>query len=209
MTEVVHEYRPGEWAEPLEGVRPRILDIGANVGCFALLCTQVFRDCQLECFEPHPESFALLKANLRGVPQATAYRCAVVGQELPGELHDVNAGRIRARGTLYDGRTTRLGASLFKLGWQGSKTFRVPLFPAKALPACDVFKVDTEGAELEIASAYKHGARVRLALCEWHRVEDVGPLEALFSSWGLVRLGAVWVAKECGVMRWARRSERK
>jgi FkbM family methyltransferase len=208
LFEVMREYAPETWgrdARSLAGVAPMVLDVGANVGVFSLVCSFVFVDCQIAAFEPHPETYKHLAANLHNVAQTTTYRCAVVGEDVPGTMADAAAGRLKARATLHDGAQNRLGASLYRLGWQSrEKAFTVPLLSAKRLPPCDVFKCDVEGAELGIVRAYAYGARVRLALLEWHRAEEREPLEEVFRGWGLRRVGLVHGKEGCGVMRWAR-----
>ncbi len=47
------------------GPRPTVVDVGANIGLFALRVLRQYPEAQLVCFEPAPESFRLLQQNLR------------------------------------------------------------------------------------------------------------------------------------------------
>ena len=57
----------GEYAlPPGYRVEPpvRVLDIGANVGAFAIWARQQWPGCELDCYEPHPENAKLLRRNV-------------------------------------------------------------------------------------------------------------------------------------------------
>lgn len=54
-----------------------VLDVGANVGMFALRVKQVAPDARVYCFEPAPLSFACLATNLAAHPGISLCECAV------------------------------------------------------------------------------------------------------------------------------------
>jgi predicted RNA methylase len=65
MAEVAGAYG---WGELPRLVEPRVLDIGAGVGIFAVMASQVWPDARITCYEPAPESFAQLEQNLGELP---------------------------------------------------------------------------------------------------------------------------------------------
>ncbi|NMB87349.1 MAG: FkbM family methyltransferase [Chloroflexi bacterium] len=74
-----------------QDVRPRtVLDVGANVGQFAVAAAHIFPGVQVISFEPEPASFARLQGNIRRLPQVEAHALAV--GDLPGQVEfHVNA----------------------------------------------------------------------------------------------------------------------
>ena len=54
----------GEYNIPYRHSAPVILDIGANVGSFAAWALKRWPGCHVHCYEPLPDSFALLTRNL-------------------------------------------------------------------------------------------------------------------------------------------------
>jgi len=61
------------------GSNPVIIDAGANIGLSALWFLALYPSCTLHCFEPDPESFALLAQNTGLYPSARI-ECAAVGE---------------------------------------------------------------------------------------------------------------------------------
>lgn len=61
-----------------------VLDIGANVGQFALAARAAFPDAQLYSFEPLPDCFEQLKRNLGDASRFQAFNCGLGSQE--GEI---------------------------------------------------------------------------------------------------------------------------
>lgn len=61
-----------------------VLDIGANIGQFALAARAAFPDARLYSFEPLPDCFEQLQRNLVGTPSFQAFNCGLGSQE--GEL---------------------------------------------------------------------------------------------------------------------------
>lgn len=75
---------------------PSILDVGANVGFFALRMKQLYPQAQVWCFEPFSANYRRLVRNLEtaGVGDVATYRLAVGGAagEVPLYLHPSNSG---------------------------------------------------------------------------------------------------------------------
>lgn len=170
----------GEYEVPLEFAKPpRILDIGANVGAFALWASRKWPGCMIDSYEPNPEAFAFLTKN-------------VATFDLRVRAHALGvrnfAGRALLRRGINNGATNLCCGSFFDIGSQAADGVEVDIVHAGELPDCEVLKVDTEGAELEIIRAYFETPRVTpvaVVLLEAHSRSDRVLLEALLDEAGL------------------------
>jgi FkbM family methyltransferase len=67
------------------GIRPRtILDVGANVGQFAVAAAKVFADARIYSFEPNPEVVPKLRATVYSLPNVTVHEFGL--GDVHGEL---------------------------------------------------------------------------------------------------------------------------
>lgn len=185
----------GEYALP-RGYRIeppiRVLDIGANVGAFALWARETWPGCELDCYEPHPENVALLRRNVAHLrPGVTIHDHAVV--------EDPDARSV----FLFDGRNN-CGESSIWLGDEQRESGRmVDAMPANDLPPADVVKVDTEGAELAILRGYLHLDRALVVMLEYHRYFDQWAIGALLAG-SFECLRHERRRKDRGIMVWLR-----
>jgi FkbM family methyltransferase len=169
------EVAAGEYSARGFEVRPgdRVVDVGANVGAFAVLAAS--RGAMVDAYEPHPETFAHLERNTTGL----AVRCvqaAVVGEATPG-------GTVALAPS--EESTTR-----HRLGRRGIEVPAVGI--SKVIAAgCDLLKIDCEGAEFELVDgagpeAWRAVWRVACEVHPW-----AGEVERFAST--LERLGfTVW-----------------
>ena len=153
---------------------PRILDIGANVGIFALRALARWPGGSVTAYEPNLGSFNLLVQN-------------TVGRNVGGVLAAVTGGVPEGTVTLRRGKHNDLEASLVDIGNQEDGGEEVSNIDASKLGECDVLKVDTEGCEVEILEGYPHLAAVKVLLVEVHRAEDMDKVRALATKAGLTR----------------------
>ena len=77
MSEAVKEVLNGEYECAYFGQRLVIVDIGANVGSFALWANLRWPQSMIHAYEPHPETFKLLMNNVEGLSNITCYNAAV------------------------------------------------------------------------------------------------------------------------------------
>ncbi len=156
----------------LLGSAPKlIVDVGANVGVFALRAAELFPKAEIIAFEPSLPAYAQLVRNLRANPAITrvdARRCAVVG---PSDVHEVQFWVDSTSST-----TSTLVASAVRDHAAGhwEKVPAVSLSDLLASTgAVDLLKLDVEGAEYEILSETPSSAlaRVQSIVLEYHRVE--------------------------------------
>ena len=125
----------GEYAIGGMGKSPYIIDIGANVGGFAVWAHEYFDKPKIDCYEPIKENYNLLRQNIEGTD--IAVRNFAIGKE-DGERMMYYGLHNCGEASLYEGEEQRAEGEMVKV------------MSAKHLPECDIMKIDTEGAEIEI-----------------------------------------------------------
>jgi len=135
MLSAVRYVLDGEYESHHDGTDLDILDIGANVGSFALWATRRWPGSRLRCFEPNPETFAILNRNLAGYGQLQAFNAAIYPSDKAREAFfsryagDGEAGLLR-----YIGDTFRAGVI--------EPSFEVDIIRPEALGSADIVKID-------------------------------------------------------------------
>lgn len=150
--------------------KPVILDIGCHVGSATVRFAHVYPGATIHAFEPSPENAAIARLNVAGL--ATLHEVAVVGPGHPEYL------------TLHEGKNNTGQRSIYQLGEQQNVGVQVKTMLANDLPPCDIFKIDTEGCELEILRSYLHIDGVKAILLEWHSQADYRKLLELIPALG-------------------------
>ena len=125
----------GEYAIQGMGKNPYIIDIGANVGGFAVWAHEYFDNPKIDCYEPIKSNYDLLRQNIEG----TDISC-----------RNIAIGKEDGERMMYYGLNNCGEASLYEGEEQRAEGEMVKVMSAKHLPVCDIMKIDTEGAELEI-----------------------------------------------------------
>ena len=77
MLDAVRYVLSGEYESDYDGAGLDILDLGANVGSFALWANLRWPGSTIRCYEPNPGTFAYLKRNVAGSGNITAVNAAV------------------------------------------------------------------------------------------------------------------------------------
>lgn len=145
--------------------RPRaehtVVDLGANIGVFALACQRLAPGITVHAAEPNPDTYGRLRHN-------------VERNGLDGVVHTYQLAVGRQRGTLYlKPGATVTGHQQLTAGASGTP---IPcetldgLFGRAALEQCDLLKIDTEGAELDIVEGASAALwrRIRRVVIEYH-----------------------------------------
>jgi FkbM family methyltransferase len=168
---------PREFPLAREAVRT-VLDIGANVGVTALYFSQIFPNAQIFAFEPAPDNFAVLSKNVANCERIRAFNFGLGANDATLELfasdNPVNFG----------------GYSLHAAGSDTAKKVSIPVrsvaavLQENALDEIDIIKIDTEGAEWDILTAFPESVlrTVKYITGELHGNKDFALLEYL-SSW--------------------------
>ena len=151
-----------------------ILDVGAHVGSFTVLCHEYWPDAKIVSVEPHPESFELLQRNTVHIPSKTL-RCiqAAVTPEgrralLASSVSHSRVGEYAA--SVWDELSPRAQSFGIKVPaitpaelWQRASEFLGP--------EIDLLKLDCDGAEYLILSDWSasgHLFNIGWIRGEWH-----------------------------------------
>lgn len=169
------EYAPPPQAALDPGSVRTVLDIGANIGSTALYFARLFPNARVFAFEPVPENFALLEKNIANCPRIRGFNFGLGADDAILEL------------AASDNPANFGGYSRHAAGTDPAHTVRVTVravgtvFAELALEQVDVIKVDTEGAEYEILTAFPAELlrRVRYIAGELHGERDFALLDYL------------------------------
>jgi FkbM family methyltransferase len=190
--------QPGEyWYPPLPDVDPyirRVVDVGANVGAFAVWAYLRWPYAWIDCYEPHPLAAQLCAAN--APPGSKVYPVAVTTLPAPTILLGVGDGEDWGWNTTQE--DLRAATPI------GAESIEVRTLHPRALPPADVLKVDAEGVELEVLRGYLHWDSLRLVMFEWHRERDFMELNALCEDKGLRLIRCTHDRINLGQCIWAR-----
>jgi FkbM family methyltransferase len=153
------------FAIPLN-VKPKtILDIGANIGAFALRARQEWPKARIVCYEPIASNVEKLRANV------DAKWCQV-------EPYGVRANSGKDQIFVGDMFVT---GSFIKGARQTSEAVEVDCVAAADLPSYDLVKIDTEGCELEILQNLNL-RKTQVVMLEHHSLSDAQVIKKLLSE---------------------------
>jgi FkbM family methyltransferase len=77
MRSAVEYVLEGEYESGHDGASLDILDLGANIGSFALWANMRWPNSRIRCYEPNPGTFAYLQRNAAHLPNVMAFNVAV------------------------------------------------------------------------------------------------------------------------------------
>lgn len=149
-----------------------IVDIGAHVGSFTVLCHEWWPEAKIVAVEPHPESFELLERNTAHIPESQLLRVqgavtgfdgkcllvSAVSQSRVGEYVVEVWNELEPR---FDGFGVEAPAISVETLWTRLGAF--------GIEQVDLMKLDCEGAEYEIVEGL--AASGKLAQVGWIRGE--------------------------------------
>lgn len=169
-----------------------VLDIGANVGAFALRCHKCWPEASIRCYEPVAENYRDLVENLKlTTPHSKliqAYRFAVRS--------------FNGRDNIFIG-DQGVTCGFHQLGRQTNVTEKVMCVDAAEISCAELVKIDTEGCEVEIVSRLNL-SRTRALVAEYHRNDDAAALMSLAKNAGLQLLEHVPDGETHGVLKFGR-----
>lgn len=132
-----------------------ILDVGANVGQFALGAALHFRDARIYSFEPLPDAYRELLQNTRGIGKIEAFHCALGSScgQLPFHRNrysrlssslSIDAGNDHPR--YVERKTNRIHVDVFTLD---------DVVQSLSMPPPVLLKLDVQGMEMEVLNGCK------------------------------------------------------
>jgi FkbM family methyltransferase len=137
-----------EYYLPL-ALEPRvILDIGSNIGTSILFFHEQFPSARIYGFEPHPETFRVLQANVGSIPSVEIFNYALGGTDarisvefdgidFSGFVAKPGSANPRGLATTTDCEVKHAGEVMKNLG----------------VAKVDLIKIDCEGAEYDVLAA--------------------------------------------------------
>lgn len=155
-----------------------IVDIGAHVGSFSVLCHEFWPDAKIVAIEPHPESFELLRRNTAHIPAShlVLIQAAVAKQTgtalLASAVSHSRVGEYVA--DIWDELSPR--DRDFGIEVPAIDTERLwETLAAHGIEEIDLLKLDCEGAEYTLLpelARLGHLARIGWIRGEWHSRKD-------------------------------------
>ena len=136
-----------------------ILDIGSNIGTSVLFFHERFPSARIYAFEPHPETFRVLQANVGSIPSVEIFNCALGATnarisaacdriDFSGFVAKPGSKSPRGAETTIDCEMRHAGEVMKNLG----------------VAEVDLIKIDCEGAEYDVLTALPEEM---LRQCKW------------------------------------------
>ncbi len=151
-----------------------IVDIGGNIGAFALYASKWCNDAKVYSFEPNPQVFPLLQINTQHQKNVEKYFFG---------LGDKN-GNL----TLYQ-NPVNTGASSTSISYKGASKISIEIrdafevFKELNINQIDVLKIDTEGAEVPILKSLKPMLdSIKVIMLEYHSMNDKNEITKLLEN---------------------------
>ena len=146
MRSAVEYVLAGEYESGFHGAGLDILDIGANVGSFAVWANLRWPASRITSYEPNPGTFALLKRNTASLANVTAVNAAL----FPGaKAKEPYFARFDGDG---EGGLARYAGDTFEKHAM-SRMVEVDVVDPATLRSADIVKIDIEGGEGEVLAA--------------------------------------------------------
>lgn len=154
-----------------------IVDVGANVGAFAIYARMWNSNANIYCFEPNPQVIPLLELNTQHFPNIERHYSAL--GEVDGELslyqHPNNTGQSSTSQQIAGGKRVKVEV-------RNSGKF----LSKKGISEIDVLKIDTEGAEVPILAGLKDFLPyTKVVMLEYHTEEDRRKIDEMLSGFQL------------------------
>lgn len=152
---------------------PVIVDLGGNIGMYALAMASTNPNCKVISFEPNPMAFELLNKNMEsnGIKNVTAINKGAAKVSGKFEM------KILDEGSAYGGKYLGEIKKEYRT-WIQEKRFKIINVESLSLPdilksnnltSVDILKMDVEGMELEILEGGVDALeQIKRIVIEWH-----------------------------------------
>jgi FkbM family methyltransferase len=136
-----------------------ILDIGSNIGTSILFFHEKFPAAKIYGFEPHPETFRVLQANVGSIPSVEIFNYALgaIDAKISLAFDGADFSRFGAK----DATVSRLG-TIATTDCEARHAGAV--MKSLGLARVDLIKIDCEGAEYDVLTALPEEM---LQQCQW------------------------------------------
>ena len=171
----------GEYESGHDGNGLTILDIGANVGSFALWALRRWPGSVVHSYEANPDTFELLQRNTQGNARVHCVNAAVFPTTVAGKAKFFARypGDGEAALLAYAGDTFREGVA--------AATHEVDVVAPEILPRADVIKIGIEGGEPAVLGALDL-TETSLVLAEFQNGRSRLQMQQTLASAGFVAI---------------------
>ncbi len=174
-----------------------VLDVGANVGLFAIFMKISQTGSIIHCFEPFPAVQALLADNVNKIPGVHIHHYGLFNSDsrVGMNIHKFNTGQ----NSIKLNSSNHTGTVPVELRHAGK------VFDKLGLTSVDVLKIDTEGCETEILEAL--GPRLQqidYILLEYHSEDDRRTIEMMLNGFTLFASKSSMIG--CGTVKYINNS---
>lgn len=178
LRNLANDVLSGEYESGHDGSGLKILDIGANVGFFALWASLRWPGSEIHCYEANPGTFPYLQRNTRRNPLIHCTHAAVFpGPERTMKFFSRFPGDGEAGLTAYLYET-------FNANLAGD-VHEVPVMKPADLPEADIVKLDIEGGEGAVLAALDLSG-VSLVLAEFQNRRNRTEMQDTLAKAGFV-----------------------
>jgi FkbM family methyltransferase len=173
MTKEIPQWRIDEvkaYDLPIPFEPKTILDIGANIGCYAMRCLEKWPEAAIWAYEPVP-----------ALAEQLAVNCPTIS---------ITCAGVRATddtSTLFQVEGENTLGSFYENGRKNLSSIQSRCISAKMLASAELVKIDTEGCEVEILENLDL-SQTQALVCEYHRRADMGIIRKLANAAGLVEI---------------------
>jgi FkbM family methyltransferase len=136
----------GEYESGHDGASLDILDLGANIGSFALWANMRWPNSRIRCYEPNPGTFACLKRNTAHLPNIMAFNVAVFPGTKAREPFFARYDGDREAGLARYACDTFTESAM-------QPAIEVDVVDPSKLTSPDIVKIDIEGGEAAVLAA--------------------------------------------------------
>jgi FkbM family methyltransferase len=172
------------------------IDIGANVGLFAIFAKLNCPDASVDCYEPAPNTLELLKRNTAQLDNV--------------KVHSRGVANFTGKTKIFMSALNTGATSIKSIGQhQALDEYEIKLVEARAVienkEKVDVLKIDTEGCEVDVLENLKQHnlfSKINFIMLEYHSEADRRKIDQLLDEYTIFGYQACTINR--GLMKFIR-----